>query len=65
MELNIGDKAKHTLNDSIVEIVSFEEKKLLEEQQVNCKCLKSSIKEDVGQVFECGISYLDKLEAQQ
>ena len=65
MQLQIGDRAKYTLNDSVVEIISFQEKTYFQQQQVNCKCLESEIDEDVGQIFECSIGFLEKIETKQ
>lgn len=59
--LKASDKVKHIPTNSIVEVIEILPKVIFSAQQVKCKCLKSSIKEDIGQVFEYDLDNLEKL----
>lgn len=60
--LTVGDKAKHTLTNATVEVIEILPKEILSTQQAKCKCLKSTIQEDIGQVFEYDLDSLEYIQ---
>lgn len=56
-----GDKAIHTLTNAIVKVIKILPKEVLYTQQAKCKCLKSAITEDIGQMFEYDLDSLKKI----
>ncbi len=57
-----GDKVIHTLTFAKVEVIEVLPKQLLYTQQVKGKCLRSTIIEDIGQIFEYDINSLKKIK---
>lgn len=59
--LSSGDKAKHISTGATVQIIEILPKEFRSTRQAKCKCLKSTIQEDIGQIFEYELDSLEKL----
>ncbi len=56
-----GDILIHCLTNSKVEVIEVLPKDFFCSQQVKCTCLNSSIKEDIGEIFEYDLDSLSKI----
>lgn len=56
-----GDNAKHISTNATVKVIEVLPKEFMYLQQAKAQCLKSSISEDVGQIFEYDLDNLEKI----
>lgn len=60
-KFSVKEKIRHISTGAIIEVIEVMPKKILETRQIKAKCIKSSIKEDIGQVFEYDFDNCEKL----